>query len=57
MKPSEHDAHLALARRIDVRRRRNPWAEYERLKREIPPGLTPQQYEATCRALAKKAGI
>lgn len=36
--------------------RRNPWVEYERLKREIPPGLTPQQYAAACRALAKESG-
>ena len=57
MKPSEHDARLGLAQRVDVRRQRDPYAAYERMKRELPKDLTPEQYTAACRALAKKAGV
>lgn len=57
MKPSEHDARLGLAQRVDVRRQRDPYAAYERMKRELPKDLTPEQYTAACRALARKAGI
>lgn len=43
-----------------TRRPRMPmprYTAYENAKRELPKDLTPQQYEAACRALAKKAGI
>ncbi len=52
-----HTARHALMRRIDARRPRNPWAEYERAKRDLPAGLTPQQYAAACRWLAKRYGV
>jgi hypothetical protein len=44
-------------RRIAVRATANPYARYEAMKRELPPNLTPTEYAAACRALAKLAGI
>ncbi len=60
MKPSEHDARLGLAQRVDVRRQRNPWAAYEAAKRDLDrerPELTPQQRDAALRAIAKRLGV
>lgn len=60
MKPSEHDARLGLAQRVDVRRQRNPWAAYEREKAELDrtrPELTLAQRDAALRAIAKRLGV
>jgi len=43
-----------------TRRPRMPmprYTAYENAKRELPKDLTPQQYEAACRALAKRLGV
>lgn len=37
--------------------RQSAWLEYERRKRALPPGLTPAQYAAACRAIAAKLCI
>ena len=60
MKPTEHDARLGLAQRVDVRRKRNPWAAYEAAKRDLDrerPELTPQQRDGALRAIAKRLGV
>ena len=54
---SETAPHPRLMVRIDARSQRNPWARYEAAKRELPPDLAPAQYEAACRALAKRFGL
>lgn len=33
------------------------WHEYERLKRELPKDLTPEQYEAEIRKIVKRLKI
>ena len=39
---------------IDARSTANRHAAYELAKRELPPTLTPREYEQACRALAKR---
>ncbi len=33
------------------------WIEYERRKKELPPDLTPEQYEAAIRQICEELGI